>query len=113
LSVAASILEFMDNSSLTRVGHPVVAALDAVSEVLDETGGADVWSLSDVDLQATIVACEVVAARVRRRRGGSGQPAPRRVAESIPGDAIIAHHRRRKEARAQGSAQSRGNDHLE
>jgi hypothetical protein len=32
----------MDNSSLTRVGHPVVAALDAVSEVLDETVGADV-----------------------------------------------------------------------
>jgi hypothetical protein len=52
----------MDNSSLTRVGYPVVAALDAVSEVLDETVGADVWSLSDDDLQATIVACEVVAA---------------------------------------------------
>jgi hypothetical protein len=29
LSVAASILEFMDNSSLTRVGHPVVAARQA------------------------------------------------------------------------------------
>ena len=38
--------------------HSVVAALDAVSEVLDETVGADVWSLSDDDLQATIVACE-------------------------------------------------------
>jgi hypothetical protein len=63
LSVAVSILEFMDNSSPTRVGHPVVAALDAVSEVLEETVGADVWSLSDDDLQATIVGCEVVAAR--------------------------------------------------
>jgi hypothetical protein len=53
----------MDGTSLTRVGHPVVAALDAVSEALDEAVGAEVWSLSDDDLQATIVACEVVAAR--------------------------------------------------
>jgi hypothetical protein len=40
-----------------------VTVLDAVSEVLDETIGAEVWSLSDDDLQATIVAREVVAAR--------------------------------------------------
>ena len=60
---AGLYLEFMDNSSLTRVGHPVVAALDAVSEVLDETVGAEVWSLSDDDLAATIERCEVVAAR--------------------------------------------------
>jgi hypothetical protein len=53
----------MDNSSLTRVGHPVVAALDAVGEVLDSVASADVWSLSDDDLAATIERCEVVAAR--------------------------------------------------
>jgi hypothetical protein len=53
----------MDNTSLTFVGHPVVAALDAVGEALDTTPGADVWSLSDDDLAAAIVACEVVAAR--------------------------------------------------
>ena len=53
----------MDNSSLTRVGHPVVAALDAVGEVLDSAASADVWSLSDDDLAATIERCEVVAAR--------------------------------------------------
>jgi hypothetical protein len=63
LSVPVSILEFMDGTLLTFVGHPVVAALDAVGEALDTTAGAEVWSLSDDDLQATIERCEVLAAR--------------------------------------------------
>jgi hypothetical protein len=62
LSVSVRILEFMDSTSLTFLGHPVVAALDAVGEALDDAAGAEVWSLSDDDLQATIVACEVLAA---------------------------------------------------
>jgi Domain of unknown function (DUF222)/HNH endonuclease len=53
----------MDNTSLTFVGHPVVAALGDVSDALGKTVAADVWSLSDDDLAAAIVACEVVAAR--------------------------------------------------
>jgi len=53
----------MDNTSLSRVGHPVVAALDAVGDALDKTVTADVWSLSDDDLAATIERCEVLAAR--------------------------------------------------
>jgi Domain of unknown function (DUF222)/HNH endonuclease len=53
----------MDSSSLTRVGHPIVAALDAVGDALDAATAADVWSLSDDDLAATIVACEQLAAR--------------------------------------------------
>jgi hypothetical protein len=53
----------MDGTSLGVIGHPVVAALDAVGEALDAAAGADVWSLSDDDLQATIVACEALAAR--------------------------------------------------
>jgi hypothetical protein len=63
LSVPVSILGFMDGTSLTFVGHPVVAALDAVGEALDTTAGAEVWSLSDDDLAAAIVACEALAAR--------------------------------------------------
>ncbi|MGH8840628.1 MAG: hypothetical protein ACRDVO_15435 [Jiangellaceae bacterium] len=38
----------MDSTSLGVIGHPVVAALDAVGEALDTTSGAEVWSLSDV-----------------------------------------------------------------
>jgi hypothetical protein len=53
----------MDSSSLTRFGHPMVAALDAVGDALDAATAADVWSLSDDDLAATIVACEQLAAR--------------------------------------------------
>ena len=53
----------MDGTSLGVIGHPVVAALDVVSEALDDAAGADVWSLSDDDLAATIVACEQLAAR--------------------------------------------------
>ncbi|MGH8839127.1 MAG: DUF222 domain-containing protein [Jiangellaceae bacterium] len=53
----------MDSTSLGVIGHPVVAALDAVGEALDAAATAEVWSLSDDDLQATIVACEVLAAR--------------------------------------------------
>ncbi|HET6727896.1 MAG TPA: DUF222 domain-containing protein, partial [Jiangellaceae bacterium] len=53
----------MDSSSFTRVGHPVVAALDAVGVALDAAASADVWSLSDDDLAATIERCEVLAAR--------------------------------------------------
>ena len=63
LSVRLSILSGMDNTSLTFVGRPVVAALDVVGEALDAAAGAEVWSLSDDDLAATIVACEVLAAR--------------------------------------------------
>jgi len=63
LSVAASILGGMDNTSLTQVGHPVVAVLDVVGEALDTGTAADVWSLSDDDLAATIARCEVLAAR--------------------------------------------------
>ncbi len=63
LSVAASILWFMDSGSLSQVGHAVVAGLDAVGEALDKAAAGDVWSLSDDDLAATVVACEVVAAR--------------------------------------------------
>jgi Domain of unknown function (DUF222)/HNH endonuclease len=53
----------MDGTSLGVIGHPVVAGLDAVGEALDAAAGADVWSLSVDDLQATIVACEALAAR--------------------------------------------------
>jgi hypothetical protein len=53
----------MDSSSLTRVSHPMVAALDAVGDALDAATAADVWSLSDDHLAATIVACEQLAAR--------------------------------------------------
>ena len=63
LSVAVSILRVMDSTLLTFVGHPVVAGLGDVSAALDAAAGAEVWSLSDDDLQATIVACEAVAAR--------------------------------------------------
>jgi hypothetical protein len=52
----------MDGASLTFVG-PLVAALEAVGEALDDAAGADVWSLSDDDLAAAIARCEVVAAR--------------------------------------------------
>ncbi|HET6727886.1 MAG TPA: hypothetical protein VFG96_00605, partial [Jiangellaceae bacterium] len=61
LSVPVSILWRMDSSSLTRVGHPVVAALEAVGVALD-AAASDVWSLSDDDLAATIERCEVLAA---------------------------------------------------
>ena len=44
----------MDNSSFGVSGHPVVAGLGAVGEALDKTSGADVWSLSDDDLAATV-----------------------------------------------------------
>jgi hypothetical protein len=53
----------MDNTSLTQVGHPVVVVLDAVSEALDAGAKADLWSLSDDDLAATIERCEALAAR--------------------------------------------------
>jgi hypothetical protein len=53
----------MDSTSLGVIGYPVVAALGDVSAALDAAAGAEVWSLSDDDLQATIVACEVLAAR--------------------------------------------------
>ena len=53
----------MDGTSLGVIGHPVVAALDVVGEALDDAAGADVWSLSDDDLAAAIVACEALAAR--------------------------------------------------
>ena len=45
------------------VGHPVMAALDAVSDAVDKASAADVWSLSDDDLAATIEQCERLAAR--------------------------------------------------
>ena len=63
MSVRLSILSGMDNTSLTQVGHPVVAVLDAVGEALDAGAKADVWSLSDDDLAATIERCEALAAR--------------------------------------------------
>ena len=63
LSVGTPILRHMDSTSLTRVGHPVVAALDAVGEALDNGMATDVWSLSDNDLAATIERCEALAAR--------------------------------------------------
>ncbi|MGH9250684.1 MAG: DUF222 domain-containing protein [Acidimicrobiales bacterium] len=53
----------MSTSSFSVSGHPVMAALDAVDEALDKAATGDVWSLSDDDLQATVVACEVLAAR--------------------------------------------------
>ncbi|MGH8776613.1 MAG: DUF222 domain-containing protein [Jiangellaceae bacterium] len=53
----------MDGGVLTQVGHPVVAGLNAASEGLDEAVSADVWSLSDDDLAATIERCEALAAR--------------------------------------------------
>ena len=83
MSVAASILGGMDNTSLTQVGHPVVAVLDVVGEALD-TGTADVWSLSDDDLAATIARCEVLAARqaalaLRLLREADGRDLGRRL----------------------------------
>jgi hypothetical protein len=53
----------MDSGSFGVVGHPVMAALDAVAEGLDTAVGGDVWSLSDDDLAATIEHCERLAAR--------------------------------------------------
>ena len=41
----------------------MVAALGDVSDALNKAAGSDVWSLSDEDLQATLVACERLAAR--------------------------------------------------
>ena len=87
LSVVASILWFMDGGSVAVVGHPVVAALDAVSEALDHAAAADVWSLSDDDLQATIVACEALAARqaavsLRLVREADGRDLGRRLGAS-------------------------------
>jgi hypothetical protein len=53
----------MENASFGGVGHPVVAALDALSDALDKAATADVWSLSDDDLSATTEWCERLAAR--------------------------------------------------
>jgi hypothetical protein len=63
LSVQLSILSGMDNTSLTQVGHPVVAGLGDVSDGLDKAVSGEVWALSDDDLAATIARCEAVAAR--------------------------------------------------
>ncbi len=87
LSVAVSILGAMDSSSLSRVGHPVVAGLDDVSNALDKAAAGDVWSLSDDDLQATIVACEALAARqaelsLRLLREADGRDLGRRLGAS-------------------------------
>ena len=82
-----SILLFMDGGSVAVVGHPMVAALDAVSEALDHAAAADLWSLSDDDLQATIVACEALAARqaalsLRLLREADGRDLGRRLGAS-------------------------------
>jgi transposase len=53
----------MDGGVLTQIGHPVVAALNAVSAGLNEAADADVWSLSDDDLTDALVRCEQLAAR--------------------------------------------------
>jgi len=53
----------MDRDMFGGVGHPVMAALDDVSDAVDKAGGADVWSLSDDDLAAAIEQCERLAAR--------------------------------------------------
>jgi len=84
LSVQVSILGFMDGTSLTRIGHPVVAALGEVSDALDKSAAADVWSLSDDDLAATIEACEALAARqaelsLRLLREADGRDLGRRL----------------------------------
>ncbi|MGH3978151.1 MAG: DUF222 domain-containing protein, partial [Pseudonocardiaceae bacterium] len=74
----------MDSGSLGQVGHPVVAALGDVSDAVDKSDAADVWSLSDDDLQATIEACEVLAARqaalgLRLLREADGRDLGRRL----------------------------------
>ena len=63
LSVRLPILSGMDSTSVSRVGHPMLAALDDVSDAVEKSAATDVWSLSDDDLAATIVACEQLAAR--------------------------------------------------
>jgi hypothetical protein len=63
LSVAVFILDGMESASFGGAGHPVVAALDAMSDALDKAAAADVWSLSDDDLSATTEWCERLAAR--------------------------------------------------
>src|SRR5918995_7412068 len=63
LSAAVSILDGMESASFGFAGHPVVAALDAVSDALDKAATAAVWSLSDDDLSATTEWCERLAAR--------------------------------------------------
>src|SRR5919106_1615627 len=63
MSVVVSIVGGMDSGSFGSADHPVVATLDAVSDAVDKTVGADVWSLSDDDLATTIDHCERLAAR--------------------------------------------------
>ena len=53
----------MDNTSFGSVGHPVMAALEAVDDALDKTVDADIWSLSDDDLADALAQCERLAAR--------------------------------------------------
>ena len=77
----------MDGGSVAVVGHQVVAAVNAVSEALDHAAAAEVWSLSDDDLQATIVACEALAARqaevsLRLVREADGRDLGRRLGAS-------------------------------
>ncbi len=79
----------MDSVSfgVIQSGHPVVAALDAVSDALDKTSGADVWSLSDDDLAAALERCEVLAARqaalsLRLLREADGRDLGRRLGAS-------------------------------
>ena len=74
----------MDGTSLTRIGHPLVAALGEVSDALDKSAGADVWSVSDDDLAATIERCEALAARqaelsLRLLREADGRDLGRRL----------------------------------
>src|SRR5918995_3872646 len=66
LSVAVFILHGMESASFGFAGHPVVAALDAVSDALDKAATVDVWSLSDDDLSATTEWCERLAALALR-----------------------------------------------
>ena len=71
-------------SSFGVSGHPVVAGLGVVGEALDKAAAGDVWSLSDDDLAATVVACEVLAARqaalaLRLLREADGRDLGRRL----------------------------------
>jgi hypothetical protein len=87
LSVLAIIVEAMDNASFGSVGHPVMAALEAVDDALDKTVGADIWSLSDDDLADAVAQCERLAARqaelsLRLVREADGRDLGRRLGAS-------------------------------
>jgi len=67
--------------------HPVVDAVDAVSDVLDGTADADAWALSDDDLVRVVEQCEQLSARVaelglRLVREMDGRDLARRVGAS-------------------------------